>query len=906
MKRVGLSLCRVIASVVTFGGFLSFGAELRAEAPLKQLVLDDCTAAKKRVADDTGATDPQLIVYLIDVLNLKLASDLQPVAPSQLVTKWQDPSPARLETSHLDRALVGPLSVIDSAAERGARRCAVELLGMLGGKASTALPELVHYASQSELDDVARFEAETALFRIAAQSGPTLIPATLVELVQGLRSDREELVRSVLLMLAPTRIAQIASLLLTDPTVPDQSAADLFRELYWGEQDNARSVFQDLLTHGEYAARRKALVVLEKLGWDLESLHRFVDAALISGETAPLSSQGRVGPPAIEAVAAKIILRSGAPCSRVAPQLLDPLFRALSSEGDIGAAAARRLGCAAEAGQTPQKTLLALVQSHDPRVRARSAQILAVAPEAGKLKLQKKLAEDADSAVRAAVLDRIIFERAAYRAAGRELLLSLAISLANDPTASREHMQALLERIAQFGVGSMSREWQKVLPKLLRHVAVQQKTELLTEQGGRTVTALMRAIEGKSGETAMRLSRSSSMPERLLGAQLLASSLSQGASGVVGRIGLLLADPAVEVREYVLEALAGNFDRIKGGTKGLLAAQSPLVRGAVAALSMQDPKSGAAQIRVAASWLQQASCSELFAVFSEPLVKAPSTRAVISSRLLPCLKAERRITTQMVSALRSASDLTSRVVQGVLDSSLDPQMALVLSQQTSQWKISPEQVLELFEVAWKALPIAQGAHIVSLAKQTGVPERDLAHALEDFAERAGTDSKSGCIALWTASSLMKGEYDWKSRFKAEIKAADEPFVTCAAEGDGEVAQQALTELLVEAPARNQAALLRRLAVVPELRSEEKLQQLLDRALQSPNEEIRCQGTRVAMRITEHSEPLIAAARRALYGKCWDELKADVEVRPSGSVAEALLHSAANYLEQVRALQLRGE
>jgi hypothetical protein len=154
-----------------------------------------------------------------------------------------------------------------------------------------------------------------------------------------------------------------------------------------------------------------------------------------------------------------------------------------------------------------------------------------------------------------------------------------------------------------------------------------------------------------------------------------------------------------------------------------------------------------------------------------------------------------------------------------------------------------------------------------------------------------------------ASGLSGDTYNWKARFRSEATSDEEQFFTCAAYGRVDLSRRALIELLTDAPARKQAALLRRLVALSELAPDKELDDLVERVVQSPNDEIRCQGARIALRLYPQSPTAVAAVRRAIHGRCWDELSVDAERYPAKAVAGKISQSAMNYLEQVRALQL---
>lgn len=79
--------------------------------------------------------------------------------------------------------------------------------------------------------------------------------------------------------------------------------------------------------------------------------------------------------------------------------------------------------------------------------------------------------------------------------------------------------------------------------------------------------------------------------------------------------------------------------------------------------------------------------------------------------------------------------------------------------------------------------------------------------------------------------------------------------------------------------------------------------MVQQTLQAPNDEIRCQSVRVALRIDSDFEQTRAATRRSLYGRCWEELSADNRRADWDQMTQELLRTAGTYLEQVRARQL---
>lgn len=874
------------------------------QPPLKQLVFDDCEAAKSSLESLPTRGDPLFVQYLIDVLQLKLSADLQPVPLPQVVTKWQDPSVARLEAAQLLPPGIGPLGVLDTATERAARRCAVQLLGMMGSSAAPSIPELVRYASQSELDDGARTEAEAVLFRIAAASGPALPAKALVELVQDFSNNREELIRSVLLIIAPTRIFYIASLLLSEGSVPEQSVAKLFQELFWGDRESARSVFQDHLTHGEYAARRRALRVLAGLGWSLEALAPRVDAALVTPtpETTPLSPVG-TGPTLAEA-AARIILGSAGACARIAPPLVEGMLSLLSQDGIVGDAAISRLRCAVSSGQISADSLQRLKESGDVLVRRRLVQPALAAPAQSGAKLLRSLAQDPEISVREDLLKAISATDSKSPDLLRSAVLTLMQTIETQPPSQAQRGE-LLQGVAQLvrlGVGPQRAAWVALMPRMLSRLAAIQGVAILSEQERESVRSVLRPLGKDARGATERLLAGKSPGERLLGLQLL-EPISRGRTGAVGALVKFLGDSESKVREYALSALVLGLEHSRVALKAITLPPGAAGQGALRAITLQDAKSPSPQLRSAISWLQNSSCEEFLTVLSESIVKGALTRPVVATRLLPCLKTSRIVQVRTMTALSSDPEISQLVIQGVLEESLDSALIPVALSQAERLQLSPREVLSLLEVGLSKLPVQEGAALLSYAAKGGLPEREAIKVVEDFAQRAGVRSPTGCEALWVASGLSGDTYNWKARFRSEATSDEEQFFTCAAYGRVDLSRRALIELLTDAPARKQAALLRRLATLSELAPDKELDDLVERVVQSPNEEIRCQGARIALRIYPQSPTAIAAVRQAMYGRCWDELSIDAERHPATAVAAQITQSAMNYLEQVRALQL---
>ncbi|NDC36935.1 MAG: hypothetical protein EBZ48_02660, partial [Proteobacteria bacterium] len=813
----------------------------------------------------SDGVDTQLVQYLSDVLRLQLSAEVQPMAPSQLMTKWQDPSPSRLEPSQLDISRVAPLRVLDAAAERRARRCAVELLGVLGSKASTALPDLVEYASQDALDDAARFEAETTLFEIASKSSSTLTPTILTQLVQQLGSNMQELSRSVLLILAPTRLAHIASLVLTDPEVPASTAALVLRELFWGVSENAQPVFHDMLANGDYAVRWKVLLVLQRLGWEFSALRPVLDSIVVGSEAIAVSNSPSLAVPTAAEVAGALIQRSSVGCSRLSAELLDPFLAAVSRSGVVGDAATVRLRCAAELGQLSPKKLQGLVESSDTLVRQRAAQIIPASSDVSRAKWLIKLASDTDVRVLSSLLDSLTVGRLKVILEGREALLTLSRTLAAmNPNEQRaEVVMRAFERLVQFGPGTRQKDWRPVFSKLLNTVAAERQMQPLAEKELGIIASAARALGGQALELPALLMKSKSTPERLLGVQLL-DAVRPLRSGGFSRSAVLLVDPEPAVREYVLAGFVKNPERTRDELKYPPATGATTLRGAMAALSVRDVKQ-TALARTAAEWLQEVSCREFLLVLSAPLMHAPQTRAVVQTRLLPCLKQSPTVSEAAVDALGVDAELRREVVSGLLDESLDQAIIPAVLLRGERWHLTPSEAAELLRRALRTLPVSQAVALLPVAVRPAASEWGAQRELEDLAERAGIDTADGCAALWAASTVAQGRYAWDKWFKAEIDRDDKPFFTCAALGDSDVAQKELTALLAKAPVRRQATLLRRLAAVPVLRSTEELRSMVQQTLQAPNDEIRCQSVRVALRIDSDFEQTRAATRRSLYG-----------------------------------------
>ncbi len=885
-------------------GVVCAAAQTPGQLPLKQLVFDDCEAAKSSLESLPAQGDPLFVQYLIDVLQLKLSADLQPAPLPQVVTKWQDPSVARLDAAQLMPPSIGPLGVLDSATERAARRCAVQLLGMISGSAAPSIPELVRYASQSALDDAARTEAEAVLFRIAAASGAALPAKALVELVQDFSSNREELVRSVLLIVAPTRILYIASLLLAEGAVPEQSVAKLFQELFWGDRESARSVFQDHLTHGEYAARRRALRVLAGLGWTLEALAPLVDAALVTPvpETTPLSPVGTH--PTLAEAAARIILGSTGVCARIAPPLVEGMLSLLSQDGIVGDAAVSRLSCAVSNGQISADSLQRLKESSDVLVRRRIAQLALDVPAQSGAKLLRSIAKDSEVSVREALLKAISAADSKPPDLLRSAVLILMQTIETQPPSQMQR-EELLQGVAQLvrlGLGPQRAVWVALMPRILSRLAAIQGVTILSEQERESVRSVLRVLGKDARGATERLLAGKSPGERLLGAQLL-EPISQGRTGAVGALVKLLGDPESKVREYALSALVLGLEHSRVALKAITLPTGAAAQGALRAITLQDAKGQSPQLRSAISWLQNSSCQEFLTVLSEPIVQGALTRPVVATRLIPCLTNARIAHVRTMTALSGDPELSQLVVRGVLDESLDPALIPVVLSQTERLRLSPREVLSLLEVGLSKLPIQEGAALLSYAAKGGLPEREAIKVVEDFAQRAGVRSPTGCEALWVASGLSGDTYNWKARFRSEATSDEEQFFTCAAYGRVDLSRRALIELLTDAPARKQAALLRRLVALSELAPDKELDDLVERVVQSPNDEIRCQGARIALRLYPQSPTAVAAVRRAIHGRCWDELSVDAERYPAKAVAGKISQSAMNYLEQVRALQL---
>lgn len=874
-----------------------------ADRSFRQLVLDDCAKAKEQLPLQERADQAGIVDYLVDVIHLKFPNKIPPFSPPQFVNKWQDAGPSKIEAPYIDPARVDPLRVTESAAERNARNCAVELLGMMGEVASTALPDLVEYASQGELDDQSRNRAQEALYAVATASRNNVAEETLRRLVKALAGAESALSRSVLMIVAPAHWQVTIDLAVTESLVGVSDASSLLSELFEAMPELVVPEIAKILRGDDALGISRALEILSILKLAPAPLISVVEDkffASLKNEPGALNFE-----PQIQRSAAEILMLSGDICAGVSASSFERAVAFIDWEGIIGNAALQRMRCAMLERLVASPRVDALRRSENPLVRERAVHLASILPGRSALSVLTVLTEDPILSVRVSAINELSKVGVEQRNQAVAVLLKILTPISKSPISDDDRVivKSILSVIDKLDVRLGWQSWGPVLKRLVLSYGAESKFTVAPSSGQLELSKVLNLLGRQGLEIPKALLRSSKPEERLTAANLIA--LASGANPqALSLLVPLLGDENSEVRGYVFAILASErVDLLPPIIKQAIGSKQTLVRGA--GLILHPGSFRPEQLKVAEDWISQSSCLELLLGLSQPALNQEQLYQIALPRVPKCLSELGPEWSERVVSVWGGSKVDPRRRELLLKSltELEPehQLRVAVIKMASELGLSSQELVLLSKSSLEEIAPEQAISLLPTFSRYGNSANELSPQLRNLRGRFPMGSQERCAVVDVLSQVDQ-EFDWLDYFKDELGQGEEG-VGCLGAVNPSSASEALIKLLPEVPLRKQIRILRRLAVVEGLSLPESLRDFLTNSLGSANEELRCLSTKVAVH-SGYVTPLTQiAVRRSLYGPCWEYIKGYVDPNLA-RIAVEIEKSPGNNLELTRASYLQ--
>ncbi len=874
-----------------------------ADRSFRQLVLDDCAKAKEQLPLQEPADQVGLVDYLVDVIHLKFPNKVPPFSPPQFVNKWQDAGPSKIEAPYIDPSRVDPLRVTESAAERNARNCAVELLGMMGGVAASSLPDLVEYGSQDELDDQSRNRAQDALYAVAAGAQGNVSEETLERLLKASTGEGAALSRTVLMIVAPANWQMIIRLALSKSEVAVTDASQLIAEIFETIPELVITELGKILRGDESPSVSRVLEVLSRLGLAPAPLIPVIEERLFAPfnhEAGALNIE-----PEAQRSAAKILVLSGDLCAGTSESSFERAARFIDQDGVIGDAALQRIRCALLKGLVAAPRVESFRKSENPLVRERFARLAPLLSAKAALSTLAVLTEDPVLSVRVSAIRELSRVGQAQRNQATSILLKILTPISKRQLNSedREVVKLSLSTLEKLGINLGWQGWGPVLKRLVLSYGSESSSTVKPSDTQRELSRVLALLSRQSLEIPKALMLSSKADERLIAARLIVLATDSNPQAL-SLLVPLLGDASPELRAYAFAKLAAEPPaRLAPIIKQAIGSKQGRVRGVGLIMTSGQLKSD--QTKMAVSWIEQAACLELLISFSQPAFIQEQLYQAAIQRVPQCLSELRpEWSDEVVSAWLSPKIDERRrelIVRSLID--LEPEQPLRLSviRNSPQLGLSPQELTLLSKSSLDELEPEQALSLMPALKQYGARASDLIPQVSGLSGRFPTELQARCAVVEVLSRIDE-EFDWVDYFKDEVSETDDG-VGCVRSVEPSRASQALIKLLPEVPLRKQVRVLRRLAVTEGLAISDVLTEFLASSLSSSNEELRCQSTKVALR-SGYLTPLAkAAVRRSLYGSCWEEIRGYSDPN-FVKVAAEIEKTPANNLELTRASYIR--